>query len=605
MSTPAAPSGAGSAPPPPAAELETLEEADIDPTLRSVPPPAAMRESQPDLVAEARSSAPNLDAIAKRARAKLALKIPDDAVPAAKSVPPPPVVAKSVPPPPVVAKSVPPPAAAPTSNPPPPASSGGALVNAIQAMRIISVGDSQPGDRSPPIGHDAPYVPPTVMSRPSSPPRPVSSPPRPVSTPPRPRSVPPRAVSQPPQAPAPVAAVAPIAPPPPAVPTFDLPPAAPIEPPTPADAAAAEPAPPPPPAEPVSLAAADVLSEEDVAPAPDSSPAPLAEASEPARADAADDDGFDVDVDQDGGTPGDRISDAPELDPSDVELAEAAAEPTPPAQRAAPPPAKPAAPAAASIPLEPPTRKRGRPWWEELFGDDFLRTMEKLSPVQVIREVSFIEESLGVEQGGVVLDLACGAGRHAVELASRGYNVVGYDLSLAMLARAADEAQDRDQKLNFLHGDMREMGFEEMFDGVYSWSTSFGFFDEEKNALVAERVHRALRRGGRFLLDVANRDYVAARQPSLVWFEGDGCVCMDEMSVDFITSRLRVKRTVMLDDGRTREIDYSIRLYALHELGKLLHGAGFKITEVSGQPATPGVFFGADSPRLIILAEKA
>ena len=155
----------------------------------------------------------------------------------------------------------------------------------------------------------------------------------------------------------------------------------------------------------------------------------------------------------------------------------------------------------------PRTRQR-RPWWEELFGDDFVRATRRLSDEQVTREVDFIEESLGVAAGGVVLDLGCGAGHHAVELASRGYGVVGYDLSLYQLALAADVAQERDQKLNFLQGDMREMAFEEMFDGIYCWNTSFGYFDEEKNLDVAQRVFRALRPGGMFLLDVINRDFV-------------------------------------------------------------------------------------------------
>jgi SAM-dependent methyltransferase len=152
---------------------------------------------------------------------------------------------------------------------------------------------------------------------------------------------------------------------------------------------------------------------------------------------------------------------------------------------------------------------------------------------------------------------------------------------------------------------MRDMAFEEMFDAVYCWATSFGYFEEEKNADVLGRIHRALRSGGMLLLDVINRDYVSCRQPSLVWFEGDGCVCMDEMQVDFFTSRLKVKRTVMFEDGRSRELDYSIRIYGLHELGKLLHEAGFKVTEVTGHPAHPGVFFGSESPRLIVLAERA
>jgi SAM-dependent methyltransferase len=283
----------------------------------------------------------------------------------------------------------------------------------------------------------------------------------------------------------------------------------------------------------------------------------------------------------------------------------------------APPPAPPAArpplllvPGSVS-PLAPPPmseaaaqRRRARPWWEDLFNDDFIRTMAKITDAQIATEVNFIEESLGLAKGAVVLDLACGTGRHAIEMTSRGYQVVGFDLSLAMLARAADEAQERNQKLNFVQGDMREMTFEETFDGVYAWNTSFGFFEEEKNHAVIANVHRALKGGGLLLLDVANRDFLAHQSPSLAWFEGDGCVCMDEMHIDWITSRMRVKRTMMLDDGRTRETDYSIRVYALHELGRILHETGFRVAEVSGRVATPGVFFGADSPRILVVAEK-
>ncbi len=177
-------------------------------------------------------------------------------------------------------------------------------------------------------------------------------------------------------------------------------------------------------------------------------------------------------------------------------------------------------------------------------------------------------------------------------------------LSLLQLAMAGEYAQDRGQKINFLQGDMRDMSFDEVFDGIYCWNTSFGYFEEERNHAVAERVFKALRPGGSFLLDVVNRDFVVGHQPSQVWYEGDSCVCMDDMSVDFITSRLRVKRTMMLDDGRTRECADSIRIYSLHELGKLLHEIGFRVTEATGHPSYPGVFFGGTSPRVLILAQK-
>jgi SAM-dependent methyltransferase len=249
-------------------------------------------------------------------------------------------------------------------------------------------------------------------------------------------------------------------------------------------------------------------------------------------------------------------------------------------------------------------RRKGRFWWEELFNDDFIRTSEKISDAFIKREVRFIEESLGVEKGGALLDLGCGTGRHANELARQGYEVVGFDLSLPMLARAGEEAQENGTKINFMQGDMREMTFDEQFDGVYCWNTSFGYFEEDKNAQVVDRVHQALKGGGLFLLDVINRDFLVRQAPSLAWFEGDGCVCMDEMNIDFITSRMKVKRTMMLDDGRSREIEYTIRIYTLSELGKILHDHGFKVREVSGGLAAPGVFFGNESPRVIVLAEK-
>jgi SAM-dependent methyltransferase len=268
---------------------------------------------------------------------------------------------------------------------------------------------------------------------------------------------------------------------------------------------------------------------------------------------------------------------------------------------------QPASPAITSNPTTDSTgelRKKKRQWFEELFNDDYGRTLPKLRDAYLAREVKFIEDALGCDKGATILDLGCGPGEQAVALAARGYEVIGIDLSLAMLARAADEAAEKNQRINFLQGDMRDLTFDEAFDGIYCWGTTFGYFDDAKNMEVVQKIHKALRRGGRFLLDIYNRDYVVPRTPSMVWFEGEGCVCMDEVHVNAITSRLQVKRTMMMEDGRQREIDYSIRLYALHELGKLLHECGFRVAEASGDTSTPGSYFGSESPRLLILAEK-
>jgi SAM-dependent methyltransferase len=565
----------------------------------SSPPPIPRRRSNPQLAEAEDTSAPSTSRSPSDpalGRSPSAPALPDEAPrpssseSALKSVvsPPRPVAAPPRPdssPPAARPASVPPPAsaesepAAPSSSPPPSSS-------AIFAMRIIAVGESHP---PPPVvadhSADPTAYPAALGTRRSSRPAPAA-----------PDAAPPAPV--PPLDSAPEIAEVPVVAPNAEAATVAVPPVAPVAPASTPLAAA-------PIAVLASIAAVspdevtEELSDEDVSPdSGEKKTSPDPDVEELGREDA--------------------ISVPPEeLAALQAQAqAKADAKPPPPPKRAAGPPSVPAVdPALVTASAPPPTpdpaaakaaqrAKTRQPWWEDLFNEDFMRASAKVSDEQVRREVTFIEESLGVAAGGVVLDLGCGAGHHAVEFASRGYGVVGYDLSLYQLALAADVAQERSQKINFLQGDMREMAFEEMFDGVFCWNTTFGYFEEDKNLAVAQRVFRALRPGGMFLIDVLNRDFAAASSPQQVWYEGDSCVCMDDMSVDYISSRLRVKRSIILDDGRTKESLFSLRLYSLHELGKLLHEVGFRVTEASGHPATPGVFFGPNSPRIIMLAQR-
>jgi SAM-dependent methyltransferase len=278
-----------------------------------------------------------------------------------------------------------------------------------------------------------------------------------------------------------------------------------------------------------------------------------------------------------------------------------------------PPPPPPDARAAKAAPPPPPPgkegeakarRKRARQWWERFFSEDYLMSVLPPTEAQVARQVDFIEASLGLSEGATVLDVGCGLGQHAIELTRRGHLVVGLDLSLTMITRAAEAAQQNNLKINFLHADIREIEFEGTFDAVICMGTTFGFFDDEANLDVLSRLHQALKPGGRILLDVVNRDYVINAQPNLVWFEGDECVCMEESDFNYFSSRLVVKRTMMREDGQQSQADYSIRLYSLHELGQLMQQKGFRVLEVSGQEATRGTFFGAQSARILMLGER-
>ena len=78
-----------------------------------------------------------------------------------------------------------------------------------------------------------------------------------------------------------------------------------------------------------------------------------------------------------------------------------------------------------------------------------------------------------------------------------------------MAKMSTDELLDAFKEMTLLELSDFVKAFEETFDGIFCWNTSFGYFEEEKNSAVAQRIFRALRPGGMFLLDVANRDFVA------------------------------------------------------------------------------------------------
>jgi SAM-dependent methyltransferase len=151
---------------------------------------------------------------------------------------------------------------------------------------------------------------------------------------------------------------------------------------------------------------------------------------------------------------------------------------------------------------------------------------------------------------------------------------------------------------------MRELNFDAQFDGAYCLFSTFGYFDDETNKKTLQGIARSLRPGARLVLDVLNRDYLITDLPARVWWEGDGCVVLEEVDFNYFSSRIVSNRSVVFDDGRQLEQEISLRAYCLHELGKLLHGADFRVIEISGGLATRGRFFGNKSREIIVVAEK-
>ncbi|HSN26313.1 MAG TPA: methyltransferase domain-containing protein, partial [Kofleriaceae bacterium] len=151
----------------------------------------------------------------------------------------------------------------------------------------------------------------------------------------------------------------------------------------------------------------------------------------------------------------------------------------------APPPAakKPPPAAVAAVVTKEPSKptSRGKPWFAEIFDEDYLRTLPFLTPQATQSEAEFVIETMNLAPGANVLDVGCGYGRHAMELAARGFHVVGLDLSTPLLVRGGEEAHRRGLTINFVRGDMRELDFENQFDAAYCLFSTFGYFDDETN----------------------------------------------------------------------------------------------------------------------------
>jgi len=245
------------------------------------------------------------------------------------------------------------------------------------------------------------------------------------------------------------------------------------------------------------------------------------------------------------------------------------------------------------------------PWYVSFFGEEYFDVYgQLLTDERTAREVEGIVQLLGIPSGCAVLDLPCGFGRHAIPLAQRGYRVTGQDLSDVFLRRARAEADARGVQVRWIHGDMRQIPFEDEFDAVINIFTAFGYFESDaENEQVLYQVCKALRPGGRFLIDTMHRDaLVRGFQPSSVTRHEDGLLVTEEREFDQLNGRSAVRVTLIYPDGRRTELGHDTRVYTLTELAGMLAQAGLKLHAAHG--GLDGSPLTLASRRLVVIAER-
>ena len=103
-----------------------------------------------------------------------------------------------------------------------------------------------------------------------------------------------------------------------------------------------------------------------------------------------------------------------------------------------------------------------------------------------------------------ILDVACGYGRHHGFLRELGYEVYGFDASERLIHKAKELHKGYERY--YWVQDMRD-GPYGRYDGIVSWFTSFGYFDDKTNRKVLEHMGNSLKRNGVLLIEIPNRDW--------------------------------------------------------------------------------------------------
>ena len=245
-------------------------------------------------------------------------------------------------------------------------------------------------------------------------------------------------------------------------------------------------------------------------------------------------------------------------------------------------------------------------WWEGFFRGPFgeLQLAEH-DEAHVTAEVNAIEARLALTPGSRVLDVPCGAGRHALELARRGHRLTAVDFNGPVVEEARRRAKHVAVDLRV--GDMRDpAALPRDQDAAFCWFGSFGYFDDEANLGFLRNVAASLRPGGRFALDTHVTETIYPIFGTRGWrWVGEGEArrrVIEERSYDVASADLRVDWTFQGPEGEQRAVSV-IKLYGYRELAGMMREAGFvDLQAYDGLTERP---FSVGSSRLTLVARRA
>jgi SAM-dependent methyltransferase len=230
-------------------------------------------------------------------------------------------------------------------------------------------------------------------------------------------------------------------------------------------------------------------------------------------------------------------------------------------------------------------------WWRSWFGPGYLALYDEYLAERTPVEIDRLEALLALRPPRRILDLPCGQGRHAIELARRGYDVTGADLSPYLLGVAEERARTSGVHVRWISADMRQPIAGETFEVVLNLFTSLGYFaDEGDDRKVVRAAAAMLAPEGRFILEIINGERVIDRFQEREWFTVGQTTVVERRSIDPSARRMVVERKVTTPTAEDVSL-HALRLYARRDVDEMLRTAGFERVDLygdwGGEPLTP------------------
>jgi len=241
-------------------------------------------------------------------------------------------------------------------------------------------------------------------------------------------------------------------------------------------------------------------------------------------------------------------------------------------------------------------------WFRDWFGsEEYLYVYQHRDDEDATKLLELILKQTNLTKQSSVLDAACGAGRHSIYLASKGFNVFGFDLSKTLLAKAKENAKKRSVENNFVCADLRNICFRKKFDLVINLFTSFGYFkNDEENFRFINNAYNLLNENGFYVLDYFNKNYLmenlTAENEKLI----NGKIIIEKRKV--VNNRI-IKEIQIKNGLEEQHFVESVRLYSKKDIDTEFMKIGF----------TPVLVFGdydgtkydeQNSSRLILFFKK-